>query len=102
MEQSLSAGGGVGDFRYLPVAIDKAISVEMQWSGTGRKAQVIIPHDVASDIEQNMVPMPKGVVSMEVALGFAVYVAMSCGLPLYLTGDKTVWNELWGSLLLAI
>ena len=92
----------VGDFRYLPVVLDNAIFVEMQWDGTSRKAQLTIPSEVFSDMEENNVPVPQGTMSLEAAMSYAVFVAMSSGLPLYLAGDRSVWNDRWGSLILAM
>jgi hypothetical protein len=90
--------GKVGDFRFLSHVADHAISVRLCWVDGQRKGELCVPPAVLEDLQANALAVPGGIVAIEVAAGFGVFVAMSTGMPLYFTGDRSVWSGHWGAL----
>jgi hypothetical protein len=92
--------GMIGDFRWAMVNGDpRVIYVDLLWVGDERCARIQLAPDCrqafALAAYPDIAPEPIGLPS---ALSYGMFLAMTAGLSLRLTGDVSVWDEAWGSL----
>jgi hypothetical protein len=89
----------VGCFQFLPDAPPDAVSVELAWVEGERTARVHAPSQIRQQMDEEHITLPFGPMRIEVAISLALFVALSAGLPMILTGDAQVWQAAWGPLL---
>ena len=90
----------IGQFCFIPYPPADAIAVHMARQGAEAEGSVSMPSDVRLLAIQHDVPVLEASekVSLAIAMGYAVTIAMMSDLELVLTGDETAWRDDWGQL----
>ena len=85
----------IGTFRFGSPN-NKSINIHLVWSDGERSAQVNIPDFLSKEMGGEW-PSVHNMMSAESALAYGIFIAARNELPLFLSGDRTVWNEAWGT-----
>jgi hypothetical protein len=86
-------------FSYMDHPPPDVVAVELFWSADGTKCGSIrLPEQVTTAITTLDYPIPARDMSFESAVAYGVYLALRAELPIAVTGDRSVWNEHWGTL----
>ena len=90
----------IGQFCFMAHPPGDAIAVHMVRKGGEAEGSVSMPSDVRLLAIQHDVPVLEASekVSLAIAMGYAVTIAMMSDLELVLTGDETAWRDDWGQL----
>nr|WP_295884938.1 hypothetical protein [uncultured Devosia sp.] len=88
----------IGQFLYEARPPIGSIIVEMAWQEGEPTGSVTVPAEVRQSAIDNHVPVlePGESLSLALAVGYAVTIAMLTDQELCLTGDRTAWREEWG------
>lgn len=88
----------IGQFHFNARPPEGVIIVRMAWQAGEPTGSVIVPVGIRRSAIENDVPMlePGESLSLAMAVGFAVTIAMLTDQELCLTGDRTAWREEWG------
>lgn len=91
----------IGHFSYHPHGAPNHVLVEMCWRPTGEAARVLAPAWVVERLAEFDVGVRREdeLMSLHLAMSYAVLLAALSNAPLCLSGDKSVWPERWGKLL---
>ena len=89
----------IGDFRYSGRPDGKGIYVYMRWGPRKQRlARIAMPSHVLARLEALDYPSLNEDMGLEAGLSYAVFLGMRIGLAVYLAGDSSVWNPVWGRL----
>ena len=88
----------IGQFRFAPLPPCEAIVVDMAWALGSPIGSVSMPDATRLSAIQHHVPLlePDEPVTLALAVGYAVTIAMLTDQQLCLTGDETAWRSEWG------
>ena len=89
----------IGQFHYQRRPSTDSIVVEMGWGQGGEPTgSVTVPDEIRQSAHDYSVPMlaPGESLSLAMAVGYAVTIAMLTDQQLCLTGDRSAWREEWG------
>jgi len=107
VQTGLLAGSGrllkgyrvIGDFRYSGRPDGKGIYVHMRWGPRKQRlARIALPSRVLTRLEALDYPSLDADMGLEAGLSYAIFIGMRIGLAVYLAGDSSVWNPMWGRL----
>jgi hypothetical protein len=89
----------IGDFRYSGRPDGKGIYVHMRWGPRRQRlARIALPSRVQARLEALDYPSLNEEMGLEAGLSYAIFIGMRIGLAVYLAGDSSVWNPMWGRL----
>ena len=76
-----------------------AINVFMMWDRAGETSgYLLVPDNLETTLEQLAYPVPGLARPLNNAISYGLFLALRGGLPLFLTGDRLVWDKAWGTL----
>lgn len=89
----------IGDFAYARHLDGRLIALEMMWSDQKQRiARLYVPRDISEMAQKGDFPPLGEDFNLESGLSYAVFLAMKVDLPLVLCGDRSVWDDRWGTL----
>lgn len=89
----------IGQFSFSDDAPASHIALELAWRDGYASGRIIAPGSVVEDLAEQLAMRPQDeFISLPIALGYSIIVAMTAGVPLTLTGDRSVWPEDLGAL----
>ena len=92
--------GMLGAFVFCDTDDEGSVRVALRRTPAGeRVGQVLLPGSVAFELAQKAYPSVAQPLPLPSAFSYAVYLAMTTGLPLRVTGDASVWDDRWGPLI---
>lgn len=91
----------IADFRYEARPKPDCIAVQMLWESGERRGFLKMPEALADDAAIDDFPVIDTPITLNGALAYGLYLSMSTGRALRLTGDLSVWQDSWGHLSLS-
>jgi DNA-binding CsgD family transcriptional regulator len=76
-----------------------AINVFMMWDRAGETSgYLLVPDNLETALERLAYPVPGLARPLNNAISYGLLLALRGGLPLFLTGERLVWEKSWGTL----
>lgn len=91
----------IANFHYEPRPLADCVRVQLFWDCGRRAAQIHVPSEIADELVENDWPVADGFLSIDGALAYGLMLSMRAGLALKLYGDRSVWPDEWGHLILS-
>lgn len=76
----------------------EAINVFMSWDSSGKASgDLLAPESLESELQKLGYPPLDQSRPLSSAISYGLFLALQVNMSLYLTGDRNVWDESWGS-----
>jgi hypothetical protein len=90
----------IGNFRFDDAPSSATVVVTLSWDDDGRRTAVV---EIPDGLEQSIgiddcLSGASAQTSVESAMSYGLFVSLRAGVSLRLSGDRSVWDERWGTI----
>lgn len=88
----------IGSFLYSSRPRPEDVAVWLQSRDGAESARIVLPQRIERMMIDRSYPPPAPSMSIELALCYAIFLAIRSGASLVIAGDRAAWNPEWGYL----